>query len=381
MDLLDNADDEVLEKLSSLQAVDEETKRRVFSMTEKKYEKLKKSRNDAKNDSVEGVESYTRRRWMSRALAAAAALVIVGGGAGLIKLMSRTAPPPPTTHLPEEVTEPVEPTEEESSEEPIDDEPEEVTEAPVIKTAKPDEKAPEPGEMTDEEKNAAAKLLVSRFVTLNKENAPDLETVAATLYIKDGYMTENGIDPNYADVAVELDGTVYMPRRYYRVAQPGYTLDELKEAYDGLLTDNFLNLVIGGKITSDPEGNFIDSEVVPVYVELDGVLCSDNYEPDDFDPAEAEVVAEKIYPVTDSLFIWEGVYPGVEDESSFEVVNSIVVYDKDKEGWRMGSMLHGTGGYDPEADGEYPILLGSSFDLLKGLAEAGDVSESDIEPF
>ncbi len=35
MDLLDNADDEMLEKLESLQNVDEDMKRRVFSMSEK----------------------------------------------------------------------------------------------------------------------------------------------------------------------------------------------------------------------------------------------------------------------------------------------------------------------------------------------------------
>ena len=87
--ILDNADDDVIEKLP-LFSSDEETKKRVLTMSEKKYDELMNQKKDEKyneySESVSGVETYRKPVW-HRALCTAAAVAVIAGGLGTAALL------------------------------------------------------------------------------------------------------------------------------------------------------------------------------------------------------------------------------------------------------------------------------------------------------
>ena len=82
LSILDNADDEIMDKIVPFSS-DNETKRRVFNMSERKFDKMINERetNTEYTDSVSGVEIYKRPVW-HKALCAAAALAVIAGGIG-----------------------------------------------------------------------------------------------------------------------------------------------------------------------------------------------------------------------------------------------------------------------------------------------------------
>lgn len=82
--ILDNADDDIIEKLPPFSS-DEETRKRVLSMSEKKFDELMNKKKDEKYDeysvSVSGVEKYNKPVW-NRVLCTAAAFAVIAGGLG-----------------------------------------------------------------------------------------------------------------------------------------------------------------------------------------------------------------------------------------------------------------------------------------------------------
>ncbi|NLG04129.1 MAG: hypothetical protein GX567_09925, partial [Clostridia bacterium] len=74
--ILDNADDDVIEKLPPYSS-DEETRKSVLAMSEKKFDELMNEKKDEKNNkysvSVSGVEKYRKPVW-HRVLSTAAAV-------------------------------------------------------------------------------------------------------------------------------------------------------------------------------------------------------------------------------------------------------------------------------------------------------------------
>lgn len=95
--ILDNADDDVIEKLP-LFSSDEETRKRVLEMSEKKYYELMNEKEEKNNNeysvSVSGVEKYRKPVWHT-ALCTAAAVAVIAGGLGtaaFLKNNSTTSP-------------------------------------------------------------------------------------------------------------------------------------------------------------------------------------------------------------------------------------------------------------------------------------------------
>ncbi|MBR4628170.1 MAG: hypothetical protein IKO47_10820 [Ruminococcus sp.] len=89
LDILKNADDDIIGELVLFSSDDDKTRKRVLSMSEKKYNKMKKTDlNDQNTEVVEGVERYHRPVW-HRPLCAAAAVAVIAGGAGTFALLSR----------------------------------------------------------------------------------------------------------------------------------------------------------------------------------------------------------------------------------------------------------------------------------------------------
>ncbi|MCR5730707.1 MAG: hypothetical protein K6G20_10190, partial [Ruminococcus sp.] len=90
LEILENADNEVIDALNSFPSADEETKRRVFSMSEKKFNDLNNNFEATDENSVKGVETYSRPKWYRTVCVAAAALVLVGGGTATFAALHNT---------------------------------------------------------------------------------------------------------------------------------------------------------------------------------------------------------------------------------------------------------------------------------------------------
>ena len=92
--ILDNADEDVIEKLPPFSS-DEATRKRVLSMSEKKFDKLmseQKKVDDSEYEvSVSGVEIYRRPVW-HRALGIAAAVALIAGGIGTAAALKHRSP-------------------------------------------------------------------------------------------------------------------------------------------------------------------------------------------------------------------------------------------------------------------------------------------------
>ena len=118
MDVLENAEDNVLEELVPFSAEEEKTMKRVFAMSEKKYnaliraeEKEEKEDNDggiimkaADETVVQGVEIYRRPVWY-KPLCAAAAVVIMAGSFGTLALFGKQRVGRQQTNMSENITE------------------------------------------------------------------------------------------------------------------------------------------------------------------------------------------------------------------------------------------------------------------------------------
>ncbi|MBR4627848.1 MAG: hypothetical protein IKO47_09145 [Ruminococcus sp.] len=92
--ILDNADDDIIEKLPPFSS-DEETRKRVLSMSEKKFDELMNEKNKGNvseyAESVSGVEKYRRPVW-HKALGVAAAVALIAGGIGTAAVIKNKSP-------------------------------------------------------------------------------------------------------------------------------------------------------------------------------------------------------------------------------------------------------------------------------------------------
>lgn len=91
LDILNRADDDIIDSLVPFSSDDKKTKKRILAMSEKKFAELQRGSESEKDEiSVRGVEQYRRPVWY-KPLCAAAALVIMAGGFGMFKFMGRTS--------------------------------------------------------------------------------------------------------------------------------------------------------------------------------------------------------------------------------------------------------------------------------------------------
>ena len=90
LDILDRADDDIIDSLVPFSSDDKKTKKRILAMSEKKLAELQRDSESSTNEiSVRGVEQYRRPVWY-RTLSIAAALVFMAGGIGMFALLNRT---------------------------------------------------------------------------------------------------------------------------------------------------------------------------------------------------------------------------------------------------------------------------------------------------
>ena len=87
LDMLDNAEDKIVDRLS-VPALTEKEKERLLKMSKDKLDKMNDNNTDDMTEEVRGVEKYRRPGWSTFA-AIAAAVVLVGGLAGGGVLLSR----------------------------------------------------------------------------------------------------------------------------------------------------------------------------------------------------------------------------------------------------------------------------------------------------
>ena len=95
LSILDSADDEIIDKIAPFSS-DDETKKRVFTMSESKFDKMinDRDRNNEYTESVSGTDIYRRPVWHKALCAAAAFAVIVGGIGTTAYLMPKKASSP-----------------------------------------------------------------------------------------------------------------------------------------------------------------------------------------------------------------------------------------------------------------------------------------------
>lgn len=90
LDILNRADDDIIDSLVPFSSDDKKTKKRILAMSEKKLAELQRGSESETNEiSVRGVEQYRRPVWY-RPLCAAAAFVVMAGGIGMFALLNRT---------------------------------------------------------------------------------------------------------------------------------------------------------------------------------------------------------------------------------------------------------------------------------------------------
>lgn len=405
MDLLDNADDEMLEKLESLQNVDEDMKRRVFSMSEKKYEKLKDERYFTENAPVEGVETYRRPHWLSRAMAAAAALVLVGGGLGVYKLLDRNGRPdmqsevseerPPVTvqvstqTTTETTTEAAEMTTTETASEGVQSATEVTTQAPEDHTAEKDENEQKnentdqasPDQLTEDERHQIYNDLFGQYMTLDQKKHTALRSgeEMITIYMLDSEQSSAGIYPEYADKAVEHDGKVYMPINYYKVDNPEFTtLAEMRQVYSAFADQHYIDKIMGADVTGCGNNGFLDvveANYPDQFVEYEGQVYSLDNEISALRLEDIPELDGKSFPVSSNYFFWESNYDGKFFEDwqggyGFTTVD-MVLRRQDDGSWKIYDLLMGQGDkayYSPITDNEVPTLMANMYESFLTLA-------------
>jgi len=88
MNILHNADDEVIERMSEKYiAADEHSRERMFQMSERKYEAMKNNSVEFSENTVSGVEEYKKPKWYRTAYAMTASIVAVIGIAGSVLII------------------------------------------------------------------------------------------------------------------------------------------------------------------------------------------------------------------------------------------------------------------------------------------------------
>lgn len=332
-DILKNAEDDIIDELIPFSSDDEQTKKRVFEMSEMKFNNMMKAmgnNNDTDNEiTVSGVEKYRRPVWY-KPLCAAAALAVVVGGVGAVGLLNKTpltakgpaaqveeTAPTDTTIVTEANTESLtEVTSGVSAEAVTED-----TSLAVINTS---------GVPTEDEMKAMFEEYLPIYMDIANLNAPDVvDTSAETI----SFWQYGGDDPDGTfDQSLwpdsKKEGTVIYDRiTYYKLTDDRYSnLDEFTNYYDQYFAYKDANIngkyVYSGDLSEFNPDDTITNENSSIrrfdIIGYNGAL----YVPMEYEESEHpetwnNIISDRSYDVTENSFIWERVNKCENGEDTF----------------------------------------------------------------
>ena len=302
LSILDSIDDEIIDKIAPFSS-DNETKRRVFNMSERKFDKMisERERNNEYTDSVSGVDIYRRPVWHKALCAAAAFAVIVGGIVTTAYLMPKKAGS--SDKLPAARIE-------------------ESSEAQTVFTT---EAASEQTASVVEQENAVAltndemrKLFDDNLdpyfeaVSLNSTDRFDDSAEPVEFwrywgeYRDDMDMTYESFD----DIKREGDA-LYTRCTYYKVKDPkSDNIDELTDYYNTFLYKPEIQIGLGVDVSGLEPGSIIPEKRVNInIIGYNGGIYANEYLKTGLRSENCEeVICDKPLYVTPTSFTWERIY-------------------------------------------------------------------------
>lgn len=355
LDILENAEDEIIGELVPFSSDSEKTRKRVLSMSEKKYREMKKNFENVSENTVQGVEKYRRPIWYAP-VCAAAAVALIAGGTGIFALARNSGKPVSSTVPAAEVNE-IQPTE--TAGVACDTEPEPAPE-------------PEPAVLTEDEMRALAEefLLIELDLSgFHAENRIDENADKLTFWAYHCMTDENFDDigfPEYKDI----DGVRYTQRTYYKLNDPRFgTISELREYYAPKVHNLDVHLNIGGDVSGYNDGDLItERELTKEIIEYNGELYALRYPECIYpvaDDCKNNILSDKLLSSNQNGFIWERKFTSV-DKNGDQWWMIDIELSRDSDGnWKLGG--YGINGYDGVSaydsgtyfnGDEYPITSG-----------------------
>ncbi|EWM54737.1 hypothetical protein [Ruminococcus flavefaciens] len=367
-DILKNAKDDIIEELIPFSSDDEQTKKRVFEMSERKFNNMiKADKNIDSADSeisVSGVEKYRRPVWY-KPLCAAAAFVVVAGGVGTLGFMNRgiLARKGPAAKVEEEmttdnilVTEAVT----EAVTEPLTEIATEAVTEGIELIASDSEGVP-----TEEEMKEIFNNYLPVYMDIYNLNTADtIDPTAETI----SFWQYGGDDPDGSfDQSLwpnsKKEGTViYDHVTYYKVSDDRYSnLEEFRNYYDKYFAynredvningryvycDDFSDHNVDDKIT-DPDSPVRRFDVIgyngALYVPVKDDLA---HHPENWD----NIISDRSFNVTENSFVWERINK-IETETDPYMECLDLEFVKCSDGkWRISDHSLIYMAYDPSKD-------------------------------
>lgn len=353
LSILDNADDEIIDKLAPFSS-DNETKKRVFSMSEKKFDKMinDRDRNNEYADSVSGVDVYRRPVWQ-KALCAAAAFAVIAGGIGATAYLMPKKGDSPDKLRAVQVEDGSEAlavlTTEELTTEFVSE-----TSAPVVK-----QEAAVPLS-NDEMKKLFDDSIEPYFeaVSLNSSERFDNSAESVEFWRYCGEYDadmDQGEDP---DLKHEGD-SAYKRCTYYKVKDPKFsTINELMDYYNTFMYKPEVQIGLGVDVSALEPGSIIPENRGNVnIIGYNGGIYANEYLQSGL-PSEnhGEVICDKPLYVTPTSFSWERIYkvPNADIGGNIvaEKAESVELdFEKMSDGsWKVTSCQVGGNEYDANMD-------------------------------
>lgn len=350
LEILENADNEVIDALNSFPSADEETKRRVFSMSEKKFNDLNNSFEATDENSVKGVETYRRPKWYRTVCVAAAALVLVGGGTATFAALHNTKKSNESMQAASEIeTEP--------------------TLSDKINSQN--------SILNEIEMKSIYERLFLPYMDIRRgsdtdRNDPNQEYITFCYYFCDADEYDPSVfhSEDFPYEIKEHDGKMYVVLKYYKINNPKFhTIAGMKEVMGPYINEgsfnygNYHNAMLGVSefnFDSYEDGGFIDDfQNFGEIIQYRDQLYTTMYEPDSFDPEKCEITYEKSFPIDSDSFIWESYYRLADDPDTIRRVN-VYIENVEDYGWRIFDLSMDQCEYEEFKDyqgGEYPSLM------------------------
>lgn len=362
LDMLENAEDEIIDELEHFSSDSDSTRKRVFSMSEKKYNDMKRKAEITTPVEVSGVETYRRPVWY-KPLCAAAALVLLIGGTGTVALINRNSHTVPSDQSSDPQSET----------------------AAVTDTTEPFIDAVSDGIPTEEEMKALFEEYIpvymeTKTIRYSESENPDTDSIDFWFY-DDSYPADTiNDDP---DLKSE-NGSVYRHQTFYKLNDSRFSsIDELKEYYGQYLLDPDKLLWISDRSSEYQPGDTITDENIHFGIAeyngaLYGITSTRSYENYDF---FSNILSDKSYNVTDKSFTWVRTVKMDQgtnlDSGSCDIAFSVQMnMEKDTDGrWKINNAILGSVPYDEATD--YDSLYDQDNQLHPFIPINSGISEYD----
>ena len=331
LSILNNADDDIIDGLVTFSS-DEETKKRVLAMSERKYEEL--INNGSENEytiSVNGVEQYRRPVWRKAVSAAAAFAIVAGGiGAAVAVMPKKTVPP---VNIPAVQAEDKQSSQTEENNEQHTEVQSEVytsemtttavsivtststaaiTESAAVTSAVISETTAPAGLSNDEMRKLFDDNLevYLEAATLNSDERSDLDAEPISFWRYWGEY-DAGMEPIEDNGMMREGNSLYYLATYYKVKNPRSTnIEKLKSYYSQYLYEPERQLGLGVDMSGYTSGMVIPSSKSDIdIIGYNGAIYSTQFcriaVPSE---EKGEIICDKPLYVTDTSFTWERIY-------------------------------------------------------------------------